>query len=100
MRWSKSNLESYNKDGQQSKTSKTLIIETLQPEQRTTASASRSSDDGQNVEEDVYDVCVEVQSSEHVFFWTQSQLLVAEQQLCVHRQELQTTQMFKSNIFT
>lgn len=45
---------------------------------------------GKNIEKDVDDVCVQVQRSKDVLLWTQGQLLVAEQQLCVHRQELLT----------
>lgn len=89
MRWSESNLEAYDKDDQQSKTSNTSDYRNSSAGIADGLLAPRSSDDGQNVEEDVYDVCVEVQSSEHVFFWTQSQFLVAKQHLCVHRQELQ-----------
>lgn len=47
-----------------------------------------SSNDGKNVEKDVDDVGVQVESCKHIFFWTQGQFLVSKQELCVHRQEL------------
>lgn len=47
-----------------------------------------SPNDSKNIEKDVDDICVQVQSSKHIFLWTQGQFLVAKQQLCVDRQEL------------
>lgn len=46
-------------------------------------------DDLQDVEEDVDDVQVKVQRSEHVLLGTQRQLLVPQEQLRVHGQKLQ-----------
>lgn len=50
-----------------------------------------AANDGENVQEDVDDVCVQVQCCKHVLLRAQGQLLVPQQQLCVHCQELGTT---------
>lgn len=52
-------------------------------------SVAASADDLQDVQEDVDDVQVKVQRSEHVLLGTQGQFLVPQQQLRVHGQKLQ-----------
>lgn len=51
-----------------------------------------AANDGENVQEDVDDVRVEVQRSKHILLWAQGQLLVPQQQLSVHCQELGVTE--------
>lgn len=48
-----------------------------------------ASHNGQDVEENVDDVSVEVEGSKNILLWTQSQLLVAQEELSVHSQKLQ-----------
>lgn len=48
-----------------------------------------TANDGQDVQEDVDNVRVEVEGRKDVLLLADSQLLVPQDQLCVHRQELQ-----------
>lgn len=47
-----------------------------------------TANDGENIQEDVDDVRVQIQGRKHIFFWAQGQLLVPQEQLGVHCQEL------------
>lgn len=47
-----------------------------------------TANDGENIQEDVDDVRVQIQGRKHIFFWAQGQLLVPQKQLGVHCQEL------------
>lgn len=59
------------------------------PLEGATPSLAGTAYDSQDVEENVDDVGVEVESGKDVLLWTQSQLLVAQEELGVHGQELQ-----------
>lgn len=48
-----------------------------------------TANDGQDVQEDVDNVRVEVEGRKDVLLLADGQLLVPQDQLCVHRQELQ-----------
>lgn len=48
-----------------------------------------TSHDGQDVQENVDDVSVEVEGGKNVLLWTQGQLLIAQKKLSVHGQKLQ-----------
>lgn len=57
------------------------------PLEGATPSLAGTAYDSQDVEENVDDVGVEVESGKDVLLWTQSQLLVAQEELGVHGQE-------------
>lgn len=59
-------------------------------------SLTAATHDGQDVQEDVDDVSVEAKGSEDVLLWTQSQLLVAQEELGIHSQELQAQKQGQS----
>lgn len=50
---------------------------------------SGASHNRQDVDENLYDVSVEVEGRKNVFFWTQGQVLVSQEKLGVHSQKLQ-----------
>lgn len=51
-------------------------------------SVPHAPDDGQEVQEDVDDVRVKAKSSEDVLLWADGHLLVPQEELSVHSQEL------------
>lgn len=60
-------------------------------------SVAAPADDLEDVQEDVDDVQVEVQRSEHILLGTQGEFLVPQEQLRVHGQELQHNNKQQAN---